>query len=104
MDQKQQNLELQQKEIDAANQRLYSGYSLSFLFVLLPLIIGFTTYTNKTDGIIYGSIGVISSILLPYIYFELNKKPGAIEVASFSFSSIILLVIITTIIVFNNRH
>jgi len=82
--------------------------ALIVLFVFIPVIIGYTTYSNKMDGLIYGAIATIISLLLPYLFIiksstEEEQKGDDIG-AMYSLSFVMTLIIITTVIIFVIRH
>jgi len=102
MDQNSNELEKQkvQQEISPITMMMFS---LFILLLSIPIITGYKTYLNKTDGLIYGSIGAVILIFLVYInnmsiydaYMSLYIK--IIQIIFFLISAIIIAGIIFTI-------
>lgn len=91
------------------NIKIYSSYSSSLLIVLLPLIIGFTSSTNKEEGIIKGVVGIVALLVLPYLYTIYmseckDKSTCFLEQSSNSLSSFLIMLVIIIIIMFMSSH
>jgi len=100
-------LEPQKSEQRDSQRNSYIGsLSISVLVLLLsiPVITGYTTFLNKSDGLLYGSIGTIISVILIYIMYNKITEGHNLQEVSYVSSSAILLVIIIASIVFVNRH
>jgi len=88
------------------NQPVLLAYSSSVLCLLMPIIVGYMTYSNKTDGLIYGTIAIAISILIPYISTT-EPKSGRFRgdiAGTYSLVFIILFITVTTIIVYILQH
>jgi len=99
MDKNSDELEKQKVEQTTPSYVIAFGVLLVLLFSI-PIITGYITYLNKIDGLIYGSIGTIISIII----MKITEPSSFTYDISYFYSSILVLVIIITSIIFIIRH